>query len=162
MTAHEFQQYASGANAGLMSVGKSLAASGLEHELLELIKLRASQINGCAYCTQLHLNDSRRLGISAAKLDLIVVWREAGIFSEREKAALAWTELLTKLAVSHVTDEDYAAVSAQFAPQELAWLSTSIALINAWNRLAAPFQYAPPIPHEAQAAKAPEPEPAHV
>jgi len=162
ITAREFQKYAHEANAGLTAVGQALAASGLEPELLQLIKLRASQLNGCAYCTQLHLNESRHMGIAAPKVDLLVVWREAGIYSEREKAALAWTELLTKLAVSHVTDEDYAAVAAQFPPQELAWLSTSIALINAWNRLAAPFQYAPPIlHHDIQAPQATAQEPAH-
>lgn len=156
ITSQEFQKLAPGANAALGSLGQAVAASGLEGELLQLIKLRASQLNGCAFCTQLHLNESRHMGIAAAKLDLLVVWREAGIYSEREKAAFAWTELLTRLAVSHITDDDYAAVSAQFPPAELAWLSTSIALINVWNRLAAPFQYAPPVPrHEIHAAHEP-------
>ena len=152
LTAHEFQKYAGAANAALTQLGKALGESGLEAELLQLVKLRASQINGCAFCTQLHINECRQMGIAAPKVDLIVVWREAGVFSEREKAALVWTELLTRLSEHHVTDEDYAAVSAHFPPQELAWLSTSVALINAWNRLAAPFQYAPPIlRHEIQA-----------
>jgi alkylhydroperoxidase family enzyme len=85
----------------------------------------------------------------APKLDLLVAWREAGVFSDREKAALQWTELLTGLSHHHISDEDYAAVSAHFAPQELAWLSSAIVLINGWNRIAAPFQYAPPIPRHA-------------
>ena len=101
------------------------------------------------------------MGIAAPKLDLIAAWREAGVFSEREKAALQWTELLTRLSEHHVSDEDYAAVSAHFPPAELAWLSTSIALINAWNRLAAPFQYAPPIPRHEIHAKEAEKEAAH-
>jgi AhpD family alkylhydroperoxidase len=159
ITSQEFQKLAPAANAAITSLGQAVTASGLEGELLQLIKLRASQINGCAFCTQLHLNESRHMGIAAAKVDLLVAWREAGIYSEREKAALAWTELLTRLAVNHITDDDYAAVSAQFPPAELAWLSTSIALINTWNRIAAPFQYAPPIPrHEIHSAQA---EPAH-
>jgi AhpD family alkylhydroperoxidase len=149
ITSQEFQQHAAAANSAMAALGKAVAGSGLEEELQQLVKLRASQINGCAFCTQLHINESRHLGIAAAKIDLLVAWREAGIFSEREKAALAWTELLTRLSANHITDEDYAAVSIHFQPAELAWLSTSIALINAWNRIAAPFQYAPPIPrHE--------------
>jgi AhpD family alkylhydroperoxidase len=171
ITAREFNQHAAAANAAFTAAGKAVAASGLEEELLQLIKLRASQINGCAYCTQLHINECRHMGMADSKIDLLVVWRESGLFSDREKAALAWTELLTRLAGHHVTDEDYAAVSAHFPPAQLAWLSTAVALINAWNRLAAPFQYAPPVPgHEIHASaspaqpkaqKQPEPEPAH-
>jgi AhpD family alkylhydroperoxidase len=151
ITSQEFQKFAPGAGAALSALSKAVSESGLEEELLQLVKVRASQINGCAFCTQLHLNESRHIGIASPKLDLLVAWREAGIFSEREKAAFAWTELLTRLSEHHVTDEDYAAVSAQFQPSELAWLSSAIVLINSWNRLAAPFQYAPPIPrHEIQ------------
>ncbi|MGA7339680.1 MAG: carboxymuconolactone decarboxylase family protein [Terracidiphilus sp.] len=146
ITSQEFQKYASAANTALAGFGQAVAASGLDAELQQLVKVRASQINGCAFCTQLHLNESRHLGIAQPKLDLLAVWREAGVFSEREKAALAWTELLTRLSENHISDQDYAAVSAHFAPAELAWLSATIALINTWNRIAAPFQYAPPIP----------------
>jgi AhpD family alkylhydroperoxidase len=147
ITALEFRKIAPGAGDALAALGKAVSESGLEAELLQLVKIRASQINGCAFCTQLHLNESRHLGINAPKLDLLVAWREAGIYSDREKAAFAWTEHLTRLSEHHITDEDYAAVSAHFQPSELAWLSSAIALINSWNRLAAPFQYAPPIPH---------------
>ena len=159
ITGQEFQKFAPDAQAALLALGKAVANSSLEADLFELVKVRASQINGCAFCTQLHLNESRHLGIPAPKLDLLVAWREAGVFSEREKAALQWTELLTALSQHHISDEDYAAVSAHFAPQELAWLSSAIVLINAWNRLAAPFQYAPPIPRH---AIEPKQEPAHV
>ena len=158
ITSKEFDTYAHAANAALLSLSQAVANSGLDAELQQLVKLRASQINGCAYCTQLHVNESRHMGIAAPKIDLLAVWREAGIFSEREKAALAWTEHLTRLSEHHVTDEDYAAVSAHFPPSELAWLSTAIALINSWNRIAAPFQYAPPIPRH---ATQPAHEPAH-
>jgi AhpD family alkylhydroperoxidase len=154
----EFQKFAPAVGHALAALSRAVSESGLEEELLELIKLRASQINGCAFCTQIHLIGARNLGINASKLDLLVVWREAGIFSEREQAAFAWTEHLTRLSEHHITDEDYAAVSAHFQPSELAWLSTAIALINTWNRIAAPFQFAPPIPHhEIQPVR----EPAH-
>ena len=158
ITGQEFQKFAPDAQAALLALGKAVANSSLEADLFELVKVRASQINGCAFCTQLHLNESRHLGIPAPKLDLLVAWREAGVFSEREKAALQWTELLTGLSQHHISDEDYAAVSAHFAPQELAWLSSAIVLINGWNRIAAPFQYAPPIPRH---AIEPKQEPAH-
>jgi AhpD family alkylhydroperoxidase len=151
MTSKEFQGYAGAAHNAIAALSQAVANSSLDPELQQLVKIRASQINGCAFCTQLHLNESRHMGIAAPKLDLLAVWREAGVFSEREKAALAWTELLTRLSEHHVSDEDYAAVSAHFAPAELAWLSASIAVINTWNRVAAPFQYAPPIPrHQIQ------------
>lgn len=146
LTSQEFQKYASAANNAILELSRAVASSGLDPELQQLVKLRASQINGCAFCTQLHLNESRHMGIAAPKLDLVAVWREAGIFSEKEKAALAWTEHLTRLSEHHVSDADFAAVSEHFAPQELAWLSAAVAVINTWNRIAAPFQYAPPIP----------------
>jgi AhpD family alkylhydroperoxidase len=139
----EFQKHAAAANAAILSLSQAVAASSLDAELQQLVKIRASQINGCAFCTQLHLNEARHMGIASPNLDLLVVWREAGVFSLREQAALAWTELLTGLSQHHITNEDYEAVSAHFAPSELAWLS---AAINTWNRIAAPFQFAPPIP----------------
>ena len=158
MSSQEFQKHAAAGQNAILELGKALAASGLDAELQQLVKLRASQINGCAFCTQLHLNESRHMGIAASKLDLIAFWREAGVFSAREMAALQWTELLTRLSEHHISDADYAAVSAHFAPQELAWLSIAIGLINIWNRIAAPFQYTPPIPrHPIQPAQ----EPAH-
>ena len=146
MTSKEFQSYAGTAHNAIVALSQAVSNSPLEPELQQLVKLRASQINGCAFCTQLHLNESRHVGISAPKVDLLAVWREAGVFSDREKAALAWTEILTRLSENHVSDEDYAAVSEHFAPNELAWLSSAVAVINTWNRIAAPFQYDPPIP----------------
>jgi AhpD family alkylhydroperoxidase len=145
MSSKEFQSYAGAAHNAIVALSQAVANSPLEPELQQLVKLRASQINGCAFCTQLHLNESRHMGISAPKVDLLAVWREAGVFSDREKAALAWTELLTRLSENHIADEDYAAVSEHFAPNELAWLSSAVAVINTWNRIAAPFQYDPPI-----------------
>jgi len=145
ITSKEFQTYAGAAHNAIVTLSQAVANSSLDPELQQLVKIRASQINGCAFCTQLHLKESRHMGMATPRLDLVAVWREAGIFSDREKAALAWTELLTRLSEHHVSDEDYAAVSAHFTPNELAWLSAAIAVINTWNRLAAPFQYAQPI-----------------
>jgi AhpD family alkylhydroperoxidase len=155
---HEFQKLAPGAYAAISALSKAISASGLEHDLLELLKLRASQINGCAFCTQFHLNEGRKLGIPQVKFDLLAVWREAGIFSAREQAAFAWTEKLTAIAGSHVTDEDYAAIAAHFPPAELAHLTAAIGLINTWNRIAGPLRFTPLIP---QSAKEPAKEPVH-
>jgi AhpD family alkylhydroperoxidase len=156
ITSKEFQTYAGAAYNAIVALSQAVANSSLEPELQQLVKIRASQINGCAFCTQLHLNESRHMGIAAPKLDLVAVWRESGIFSDREKAALAWTEHLTRLSEHHVSDEDYSAVSESFTPNELAWLSSAVAVINTWNRIAAPFQFAPPIPrHTIQPAQEP-------
>jgi AhpD family alkylhydroperoxidase len=156
ITSKEFQSFAGAAHNAIVALSQAVASSSLEPELQQLVKIRASQINGCAFCTQLHLNEARHMGVAAPKLDLVAVWREAGIFSDREKAAFGWTELLTRLSEHHVSDEDYAAVSTHFTPSELAWLSTAVAVINTWNRIAAPFQYAPPIPrHTIQPAHEP-------
>ena len=117
---------------------------GLDQTLIELVKLRASQINGCAFCVQHHILESERLGISADKLNLVVVWREAPLFSSRERAALAWTEALTLL-TQGVSDEVYAQVSAEFSEQELAYLTSAIASINVWNRLGVAYRWTPPV-----------------
>jgi AhpD family alkylhydroperoxidase len=154
----EYQKIAPAAYAALTALSQAVSASGLEKDLLEMLKLRASQINGCAFCTQFHLNAARQLGIPTEKLDLLVVWREAGIFSEREQAAFKWTEKLTNIAGDHISDEDYAAVSGQFSVSEVAYLTTAIGLINTWNRIAGPLQFVPQILRH---AKAPVEEPAH-
>ena len=106
----------------VLALGKVAAAAGLDKQLLELVKLRASQINGCAFCVQYHILQSESLGVPADKLNLVVVWREAPQFSARERAALAWTEALTLLA-SGVSDEVYAQASAEFSEAELANLT---------------------------------------
>jgi len=143
----EYKNVAPEAYAALTALSKAVSDSGLEKDLLELLKLRASQINNCAFCTQFHLNQARQLNVPVEKLDLLTVWREAGIFSEREKAVFEWTEKLTRIATEHVTDEDYAAVAAHFSTSEMAALTTAIGLINTWNRIAGPLRFAPPIPH---------------
>jgi AhpD family alkylhydroperoxidase len=131
---------------GMAAINHAYKKSGMERDLFELIKVRASQINGCVYCLQYHLNEARKLNIAPEKLDLVATWREAGIFSQRESAALEWTERVTLLAQHHIDDEAYSRVSAQFSEHELAILTTAISQINFWNRLAAPFRFTPPIP----------------
>jgi AhpD family alkylhydroperoxidase len=112
-----------------------------------MIKVRVSQLNGCAFCIQYHLNDARKLNVSAAKLDLLAAWREAGIYSQREAAAFDWAERVTLLAAHHVEDEVYASLSEHFSEREIAFLTTAIGQINFWNRVAAPLRFTPPIPN---------------
>ena len=131
---------------GMAAVSHALRKSGLEPDLIEMIKVRVSQLNGCAFCIQYHLNDARKLNVPAAKLDLLAAWREAGIYSERENAALDWAEHVTLLANHHIDDEAYARVSAHFSEREVAFLTTAIGQINFWNRVAAPLRFTPPIP----------------
>ena len=127
----------------VLALGQAAAKAGLDKQLLELIKLRASQINGCAFCVQYHILQGERLGMSADKLNLVVVWREAPLFSPRERAALAWTEALTLLA-GGVSDEVYAQASAEFSEKELTYLTSAIASINVWNRFGAAYGWTPP------------------
>jgi AhpD family alkylhydroperoxidase len=129
---------------GMAAINHAYRKSGMERDLFEFIKVRASQINGCAYCLQYHLNDARKLNIPPEKLDLLATWRESGLFSQRESAALEWTEHITLLAQRHVDDEAYSRVTSHFSQPELAVLTTAIAQINFWNRIAAPFRFAPP------------------
>lgn len=112
----------------------------LEHELVELVKLRASQINGCAYCLHMHSRDARAGGMDQTRLDVLPAWRESSLYSARERAALAWTEALTLLAQTGAPDEDYAAVAKHFSEAEQVQLSLLICAINAWNRLAVGFR----------------------
>jgi AhpD family alkylhydroperoxidase len=130
----------------MAGITHALKKSGLEPELRELIKIRASQINGCAFCIQYHLNDARKINVSAEKLDLLAAWREAGVFTERERTALEWTERVTLLAQHHIEDEAYERAKAQFSERDLTLLTVAISQINAWNRIAAPFRFTPPIP----------------
>jgi AhpD family alkylhydroperoxidase len=141
-----YEQTAPAVAAALTLLGKAVDDSGLEKPLTELLKVRASQLNGCAFCLQFHLNMARRLGVAQAKMDLVATWREAGVFSARERAALAWTEALTLMAQQPVTDALYAEVQAAFTASEIAFLTAAVAAINAWNRIAGPLQFAPPKP----------------
>jgi AhpD family alkylhydroperoxidase len=131
---------------GMAAITHALRKSGIEPEIREFVKIRASQINGCAYCIQYHLNDARKLNVPAEKLDLLAAWREAGIYTQREMAALEWTESVTLMAQHHIEDEVFARVKAEFPERDMALLTVAISQINAWNRIAAPFRFTPPIP----------------
>lgn len=119
----------------MMALEASVAASGLEHSLLELVKLRASQINGCAFCIHMHVTDARAHGESEMRLYMLNAWRESPLYSDRERAALAWTEALTLLAQTGAPDEDYEMFKAQFSEAEQVNLTLEIGAINLWNRL---------------------------
>jgi len=117
--------------------------SGLEPSLLELVKLRASQINGCAYCIDMHWKDARAKGENEQRLYGLMAWREASYYTERERAALAWTEAVTLIADTHAPDDLYEEVHQQFNEVELANLTLAIVTINGWNRLAISFRTEP-------------------
>lgn len=125
---------------GFLQVVGYLRASGLDQGLLHLIEVRASQLNGCAYCLDMHATAALQGGESPRKLNLVAAWREAPGFTARERAALAWTEALTELGRHAVDDALYAATRAHFSEQEVVDLSYAIALINAWNRLGVALQ----------------------
>ncbi len=124
---------------------------GLEPSLRELVKLRASQINGCAYCVDMHSHDARALGETEQRLYSLPTWRESPFYSDRERAALAWTEALTLVAVDHVPDAVFEQVRPHFTDEELANLTLAIGTINAWNRFGVGFRDVPAV-REAVAA----------
>ncbi len=121
--------------AALVGVETYLQKCGLDHKLIALVKTRVSQINGCGYCLHMHTQEARKLGESEARLHLLDAWHESELYSERERAALAWAEALTNVAVSRAPDDIYDRARRQFSEKELADLSIVIAMINAWNRL---------------------------
>jgi AhpD family alkylhydroperoxidase len=123
---------------------------GLDAPLLELVRTRASQINGCAYCIDMHTKDARAHGEIEQRLYALPAWRETPFYSERERAALAWTEALTQIAGKRVPDEDYKLARQQFTERELVDLSLAIIAINGWNRLAIPFHTPPGTYHPPQ------------
>jgi AhpD family alkylhydroperoxidase len=139
----DYTRVSPGALRAMYGLEKYLAESSIEPSLRELIKLRASQINGCAYCIDMHSKDARAAGESEQRLYGLVAWREAPYYTERERAALAWTEALTLIAENHVTDELYEQTRRQFSEQELADLTLAVVTINAWNRIAISFRQEP-------------------
>ena len=126
----------------MTSLGVYLAGSGLEPGLLELVKIRASQINGCAYCIDMHTKDARAGGETEQRIYALNAWRETPFFTERERAALAWTETVTRIGEG-VSDAAYDAARGQFAEKQLVDLTWAIAAINAWNRIAISFRSIP-------------------
>ena len=147
----DFMSLTPDAYAAVLALSQVAGKAGMDKQLLELVKLRASQINGCAFCVQHHVLESEKLGIPVDKLNLVVVWREAPQFSARERAALAWTEALTLLA-DGVSDEVYAEASREFSEKEFAYLTSAIASINVWNRFGAAFRWTPPARQKAVGA----------
>jgi AhpD family alkylhydroperoxidase len=120
-----------------------IRSSGLEPKLLELVKMRASQINGCAFCLDMHSKDARAGGETEQRLYALNAWRETPFFSDRERAALEWTEELTLISLNHVPDEVYERVRKQFSEDELVNLTLAVTQINAWNRFAISFRSVP-------------------
>lgn len=130
-----YGQVAPGAYQAQMGLEKYTRECGLEHSLLELVKFRASQMNGCAYCMDMHSQDARAAGETEQRLYTLSAWRETPFFSERERAALAWTEAVTAIS-GGVPDEVYELARQQFSEKELVDLTTAVITINGWNRLA--------------------------
>lgn len=124
----------------LIALEVAIEKLDLDPLLVDLVKLRASQINGCAYCVDLHASDARKKGETERRLYAMSVWREAPLFTNRERAALAWTEAITNIAGDHPTDEDYDALRTTFSESEMVNLTLAIGTINTWNRLAIGFR----------------------
>lgn len=139
----EYRKVAPDAMSAMLGLEKYVRQSGLEASLLELVKLRASQINGCAYCVDMHTKDARAQGESEQRLHAVVVWKETPFFAERERAALAWTEAVTLVNWQHVPDEVYELARKHFSEKELVDLTMAIIAINGWNRLAISFRTVP-------------------
>ena len=134
------QELAPAALKALLAVENSIRTSGLEASLLELVKLRASQINGCAACIAMHATDARKRGETEMRLYMLNAWRESPLYSDRERAALAWTEALTRVAETGAPDADYALVKAAFTEAEQVQVTLQIGMINLWNRLQIGFR----------------------
>lgn len=136
----------------MLGLAAAVANCGLEHSLLELVKIRASQINHCAFCIHMHVTDARRMGETEMRIYMLDAWRESSLYTDRERAALAWTEALTRIAETGAPDEDYALVQAQFTETEQVNLSFAIGAINTWNRLQVGFRVPHPVEKASDAA----------
>ncbi len=139
----DYTKVAKGGYEAMHALETYVRQSGLEPSLLHLVKLRASQINGCAYCIDMHTKDARAAGETEQRLYALSAWREAPFFTERERAALAWTEAVTKVADGHVPDEVFQQVREHFEEKELVDLTLAVVAINGWNRRAISFRSVP-------------------
>ncbi len=139
----DYKGIAAEAYRAMLGLERYVEQCGLEPSLLDLVKLRASQINGCAYCIDMHTKDARARGESEQRLYLLDAWEESPFYSERERAALAWTEAVTRISQTHAADEIYEEVRRQFSEKELVDLTLAIVAINGWNRLAISFRAVP-------------------
>jgi AhpD family alkylhydroperoxidase len=138
-----YRQIAPDAMGAMRGIEDYVRSSGLESSMLELVKARASQINGCAYCLDMHTKDARAAGETEQRLYGLSAWRETPFYTERERAALAWTEALTLISEDHVPDDVYDAARECFTEEELVNLSMAVIAINGWNRLAISFRSVP-------------------
>jgi AhpD family alkylhydroperoxidase len=136
----------------LIDYATRVAGMGLEKSLVHLVEIRASQINGCAVCLHMHVQEALKAGESPMRLHMVGAWRESSLFSERERAALGWTEALTRLAETRAPDEDYAPVAAQFSDKEQIMLSLMIGAINSFNKLNVGFRVPATLVGERKAA----------
>jgi AhpD family alkylhydroperoxidase len=146
-----FQAAPEGSKA-MMAVEAAIGNSGIDHGLLELVRLRASQINGCSYCIYMHVKDALKNGESEMRLHMLDGWRESPLFTDRERAALNWTESLTRIAKTHAPDADYALLQSQFDEKEIAYLTLLIGSINLWNRVQIGLRAVHPVETPAAAA----------
>jgi AhpD family alkylhydroperoxidase len=139
----DYAAAAPGALKAMLGLEHYAANSSIEHSLYELVKTRASQINGCGYCLDMHTKDARKAGETEQRLYALSAWRETPFFTERERAALAWTEAITLVANGSISDELYERVSKHFNEREIVDLTMAVIVINGWNRLAIPFRTVP-------------------
>ncbi len=139
-TRFDYSKVSPGALQAMFRLHKYVEESGLEHSLLELVKTRVSQINGCAFCIDMHTKDARALGETEQRLYALNAWRETPFFTDRERAALAWAETVTLISETHASDEEFAAVRKYFNEEEVVQLTMAIITINGWNRLAISFR----------------------
>ena len=135
----------------MMALEAYVQSSGLDRSLIELVKARASQINGCGFCLDLHTRDARAHGETEQRLYLLSAWRESPLYSERERAALAWTESLTLIAQTQAPDDVYELARSQFFKEELVKLTLLMVTINGWNRIAIGFRSVHPVPKASRA-----------
>ena len=136
----------------MLELERKVRSSGIEANLIRLVKARASQLNGCAYCVHMHALEARAAGESEERLYLLSAWRESPLYSPRERAALAWTEALTLLADSHAPDDVYAELARDFSESERVKLTMVIVAINGWNRIAVGFRLVHPLTDDLAAA----------
>jgi AhpD family alkylhydroperoxidase len=139
----DFYKASPNAIKAMLALEETIGKSAVEKSLAELVRLRASQINGCAFCVDMHFTDAKKGGETDRRLASVVVWRETPFFTDRERAALAWTEALTLISVDHVPDDVWTAVKPHFTDAEIVDLTLLITAINGWNRFAIAFRKMP-------------------
>ncbi len=139
----DYRKYAPEARKAMFDLERYISESGLDHKLIHLVKMRASQINGCAYCIDMHSKDARSIGETEQRLYALDAWRETPFYTESERAALAWTEALTLVSETHVPDDVYNEMTKHFNEKEIVDLTIAVGTINMWNRLAISMRAVP-------------------